>query len=66
LLEVTRGITAAMTALRLTPRSHVELRAARSAFAHSPAGPRPWDPDPIDITPPPSVSEAQTHGDEPA
>jgi hypothetical protein len=41
--ETCKSITALMTALRATPRSHVELRAARSAFDRSPSGPRPWE-----------------------
>jgi hypothetical protein len=41
--DTTKSIIAGMTCLRATPRARVELRAARSAFARAPSGPRPWD-----------------------
>jgi hypothetical protein len=41
--DTSKSIVAMMTALRATPRAHVELRAARSAFERSPSGERPWD-----------------------
>jgi hypothetical protein len=42
--DAMKAVIAGMTSLRVTPRSHVELRAARSAFAHAPSpGLKPWD-----------------------
>jgi hypothetical protein len=39
-----KAVVVGMTSLRVTPRSHVELRAARSAFANaSSPGLKPWD-----------------------
>jgi hypothetical protein len=42
--DAMKAVITGMTALRVTPRSHVELRAARSAFAHAPSpGLKPRD-----------------------
>jgi hypothetical protein len=41
--DTTKSIIAGLIALRATPRSRMESRNARDAFARAPSGRRPWD-----------------------
>ena len=41
--DTTKSIVAGLTSLRATPRSRMESRNARDAFARAPSGRRPWD-----------------------